>query len=125
MDEDPQVQSWFNLQAEGNLALRLGMYRVNWPSAYRYIVQADGRAHDIARERGWIEEDKPVDASEAGIAGNLVKLEKLSRESPVAAALASLGLSFLRKAVASQAPDKLHLIPDTLRPMPPLPVAAE
>jgi hypothetical protein len=113
-EDRAHVRSWLNLRGEGNLKVRLSVMRA-FPNAFSYIIRTDKEAAAIARQCGWID-DAPIDVSETGIAANLVKLEALSREGPVVVALASLGLSILRKNVGRRAPERLNQLPDGFNP---------
>lgn len=113
-EDQAHVRSWLNLRGEGNLKVRLSVMR-SFPNAFSYIIRTDKEAAAIARQCGWID-DAPIDVSETGIAANLVKLESLSREGPVGVALASLGLSILRKNVEQRAPERVNQLPDGFNP---------
>jgi hypothetical protein len=115
-DEDrSHVRSWINLRnGEGDLGNRLSTFRDKWPRAFAYIVRTDDQAAAIAKGRGWIEDNAPIDVTERGIAGNLVKLEKLAGEGSVGAALASMGLSILRKNLSDRAPERSGLLPERM-----------
>jgi len=65
-------------------------------------------AHIPNRER--------VDVSEIGITRRLIELEQLASESKLQAALASLGMKMLRINLEERAPERLHMIPDTIKP---------
>ena len=114
-EDKTHVRSWIRLRGEGNRVTHLSVCR-RWPAAFAYIIRTDDDAAAIARQHGWITTaEEPVDVSEGGIARNLVKLEQLAGGGGNGAALASLGLSMLRKAVERQAPGRLALLPDRMQ----------
>jgi len=123
-EDQAHVRSWINLRANrkatGKFATGLDLLR-RWPTAFAYVCRTDADAEDVARQRGWLSEtEQPMDVSEVGIASNLIKLESITSEggTELGAALASLGLSILRKQVEARAPERLHMLPDIIKPRP-------
>jgi hypothetical protein len=101
------------------IVMSLTTMRVQRERVFAHLCNTDAEVRAIADRHGWIEEpDTPLDVSEIGITGNLIKLEKLAAEGKVQQALANLDLSLLRKAVKARAPDHLYMLPEKISPPP-------
>jgi len=101
---------------EANLRMRLQRLHRNRPQAARWLIQNNDHANRIARELRLSEVEEPIDVSEAGIARNLIALERKAEEGKFGQAIASMLLAALRKNVAARAPERLHLLPDVISP---------
>lgn len=103
--------------SETHLQMRLARLHHNRPAAYAWLVRENHHAKQIAKHLSLpgVEHDR-IDVSETGITRNLLNLEQIVTAGPSGAALASFGLSILRKNVERYAPERLHLLPDAIRP---------
>ena len=131
-----RVQTWRNHRAvefkhldhlplvRDRMAVALSLQRRMFPAAFNYIIRTDAEAQQIARQRGWLDDEDPSSIDErlqddwgsitdVQVAYKLIELGKLHRAPggmgrPRAAAL----LGMLRMALDKHAPHHSHLLPD-------------
>ena len=135
------VKTWQNSRAKdfahlkdrdaslrGRMAISLDVLRLRAFKAFAYVCRTDAEAESVARQHGWIVREEPIDVSERAITRTLIEIDQLAAEGgSFMAACASAKLTMLHAAVKVQAPERLHLLPETItaRPERPRSVSAQ